>query len=80
MVKKRTCIFISGQGSNLKNIIRHSRDKSFPININLVISNNKNAYGLIYAKKYKIPYIFINTKSKNSNNKRYYDASCGSSD
>ena len=69
MVKKRTCIFISGQGSNLKNIIRHSRDKSFPININLVISNNKNAYGLIYAKKYNIPYIFINTKSKNSNNK-----------
>ena len=69
MVKKRTCIFISGQGSNLKNIIRHSRDKSFPINVNLVISNNKNAYGLIYAKKYKIPYIFINTKSKNSNNK-----------
>ena len=69
MVKKRTCIFISGQGSNLKNIIRHSRDKSFPINVNLVISNNKNAYGLIYAKKYKIPYIFINTKSNNSNNK-----------
>ena len=68
MVKKRT-IFISGQGSNLKNIIRHSRDKSFPINVNLVISNNKNAYGLIYAKKYKIPYIFINTKSNNSNNK-----------
>ena len=69
MVKKRTCIFISGQGSNLKNIIRHSRDKSFPIDVNLVISNNKNAYGLIYAKKYKIPYIFINTKSNNSNNK-----------
>ena len=69
MVKKRACIFISGQGSNLKNIIQYSRDKSFPINVNLVISNNKNAYGLIYAKKYKIPYIFINTKLKNSNNK-----------
>ena len=33
MVKKKTCVFISGQGSNLNNLISHSRDKSFPIEI-----------------------------------------------
>ncbi len=69
MVKKNTCVFISGKGSNLKNLIFHSRDNSFPIKISLVITNNKKAYGINYAKKYKIPYIFINTKFKNYENK-----------
>ena len=68
MVKKNTCIFISGQGSNLKNLIFSSRDSIFPIRISLVISNNKNAKGILYAKKYKIPYIYINTKLKNYEN------------
>ena len=65
MVKIRTCVFISGKGSNLKNLIINSRDNSFPIKINLVVCNNKKAYGINYAKKYRIPYIFINTKMKN---------------
>ena len=69
MVKKNTCVFISGQGTNLKNLISCSRDNSFPIKISLVISNNKKAFGLNYAKKYNIPYIFINTKLKNYENK-----------
>lgn len=66
--KKKTCIFISGRGSNLKNLILYSRDKSFPIKISLVLSNNKNAYGINYAKKFNIPYKIINTNYKNSEN------------
>ena len=73
MVKKNTCIFISGQGTNLKNLISRSRDNNFPIKISLVISNNKTAYGINYAKKYKIPYIFIDTKFKNYENKVYFN-------
>ena len=69
MVKKKTCVFISGRGSNLKNLIFHSRDKSFPIKISLVISSNKNARGIGYAKKFDIPYIVINVKHWNSDNK-----------
>ena len=69
MVKKNTCIFISGRGSNLKNLICRSRDKSFPIKISLVISNEKKAYGVNYAKKYNIPYFFVNTNLKNYENK-----------
>ena len=72
MVKKKTCVFISGHGSNLKNLVSYSRDKNFPIEISLVISNNKNANGIKYAKKYKIPYLFINTKSNNCENKIIY--------
>ena len=41
MVKKiKSCVFISGAGSNLKSIIKNSRDYNFPIKINLIISNN----------------------------------------
>ena len=50
MVKVNTCIFISGQGSNLKNLILKSRDYSFPVNIKLVVTNNKDAHGLFHAK------------------------------
>ena len=60
MVKrKKACIFISGAGTNLKSIIKNSRDYNFPININLVISNNKNAVGILYAKKFSIPYLVL---------------------
>jgi phosphoribosylglycinamide formyltransferase-1 len=65
MVKKRTCVFISGQGSNLHNLISWSRVNNFPIKINLIISNNKKAFGLNYAKKYNIPFIVIDTNIKN---------------
>ena len=65
MVKKNTCVFISGQGSNLKNLINKSRDYNFPINIKLVICNNLNAKGLNYARKYSIPFFVINTKIRN---------------
>tara|TARA_E500000178_G_scaffold354028_1_gene421652 strand:+ start:920 stop:1483 length:564 start_codon:yes stop_codon:yes gene_type:complete len=69
MVKKKTCVFISGQGSNLKNLIFRSRDNNFPIKISLVICDNKNAKGIDYAKIYKIPYVFIDTKLRNYENK-----------
>ena len=54
MVKKNACIFISGAGSNLNNLISRSRDYTFPINIKLVISNNSRAKGLNYAKKFNL--------------------------
>ena len=69
MVKKKTCVFISGQGSNLKNLIFRSREKNFPIKISLIICNNKNANGINYARKYSIPFILINTTLKNNENK-----------
>ena len=38
MVKKNTCVFISGKGSNLKSLILSSREYNFPINIKLIIT------------------------------------------
>ena len=57
MVKKNACIFISGKGSNLKNLINRSRDYNFPISIKLVVSDKKKALGIFYAKKNSIPFL-----------------------
>ena len=66
MVKKiKSCVFISGNGSNLKSIIKSSRDYNFPIKIDLIISNNMKAYGLKYAKRYNIPFKFYNSDNQN---------------
>ena len=52
--KVKTAVFISGTGSNLKSLIKFSKNKKSPISINLIISNSKNAKGLKYAYQFKI--------------------------
>ncbi len=67
MVKKiKTCVFISGNGSNLSSLIKSSRDYSFPIKIELIITNNKKAKGLNFAKKHSIPFYFFSYVDKKS--------------
>jgi len=52
--KLKTAVFISGAGSNLKNLIKFSKIKKTPISINLVISNVNKAKGLKYANQFNI--------------------------
>ena len=47
-------VFISGRGSNLKELIEYSKENNTNWKIKLVISNKKEAKGLAYAKKNKI--------------------------
>ena len=49
--KIKTAVFISGNGSNLKSLIKFSKTKNSPISINLIISNNSKAKGLKLGKK-----------------------------
>ena len=62
--KINTAVFISGTGSNLRNLIKFSKLKKSPIKIKLIISNNEKAKGLIYSKKNKIKSLVYNFKSK----------------
>ena len=62
--KKKTAIFISGNGSNLKSLIKFSKRNKSPISICLIISNNYNAKGLIYANIFKIKKKIFNFKNK----------------
>ena len=65
MVKKiRSCILISGNGSNLNSIIKNSRYHNFPIKVNLIISNNIKAKSLEIAKRNSIPYKFFSSKNQ----------------
>jgi phosphoribosylglycinamide formyltransferase-1 len=52
--KIKTAVFISGTGSNLKNIIKFSKLKKSPISIDLIISNTRIAKGLKYADQFEI--------------------------
>ena len=56
-------VFISGRGTNLKSLIKFSKEKNSPIKIVLIVTNNKNAKGLYYAKKNKIKFLFIDYKN-----------------
>ena len=47
-------VFISGRGSNLKELIKYSKKNNTNWKIKLVISNKKKAKGLAYAKKNRI--------------------------
>ena len=60
--KISTAVFISGRGSNLKNLIKFSLKKLSPIKIEFVFSNNKKAVGLKYAKAKEINTLFYNNK------------------
>ena len=62
--KLKTAVFISGTGSNLKNLIKLSKLKKSPISVNLIISNSINAKGLKYAKIFKIKKKLFNFKNK----------------
>ena len=65
--KTNIAVFISGTGTNFKNLIQHSFKKQSKFKIKLVVSNNSNAKGLEYAKKYRIKKKLINYKNlKNS--------------
>ena len=54
MIKKNCAVFISGRGSNLESLIKESKSKNFPIQIELIISDNTNAKGLKFSETYNI--------------------------
>ena len=68
--KIRTAVFISGTGSNLKNLIKFSLKKISPIEINLIVSNNLKAKGLKFAKLYKIKKKVYNYDKKKVSEKK----------
>src|SRR6056300_1512605 len=63
-VKKiNIAVFITGTGTNFKNLIQYSLKKQSKFKIKLVVSNNSNAKGLECAKKIKIKKKIIDYKN-----------------
>ncbi len=67
--KIKTAVFISGTGSNLKNLIQFSKTKKSPILIDLIISNNFKSKGLRFAKIFKIKKKILTFKKKTDEKK-----------
>ena len=67
--KIKTAVFISGTGSNLKNLIKFSKTKTSPILIKLIISSNKKAKGLKYSTQYNIEKKIVNFNNNFAENK-----------
>jgi phosphoribosylglycinamide formyltransferase 1 len=65
-------VLISGNGSNLQSIIDHIEKGSLKATINIVISNNADAYGLTRAKNHGIPFVVL--KNGDFKNKETFDA------
>ena len=68
--KIKTAVFISGTGSNLKNLINFSKTKKSPISINLIISNTIKAKGLRYSNQHKIKKKILDFKNNKIAEKR----------
>ena len=68
--KKNTAVLISGRGSNLRSLIKYSKEKKSLIRIVIVVSDNFIAKGLNYANKFNINNIVI----KYSNRKSFEDS------
>ena len=52
--KIKTAVFISGTGSNLKNLIKFSKVINSPISIDLIFSNTSKAKGLKFSNQFNI--------------------------
>jgi len=50
MARKRVAVLISGRGSNMAALIEAAKDKDFPAEIVLVVSNRPNAGGIALAR------------------------------
>jgi phosphoribosylglycinamide formyltransferase 1 len=55
MAKKRVAVLISGRGSNMASLIEAAKERSYPAEIALVVSNRPEAAGLARAAAYAIP-------------------------
>ncbi|HPD55629.1 MAG TPA: phosphoribosylglycinamide formyltransferase [Smithellaceae bacterium] len=55
-------VLISGSGSNLQSIIDHIEKGKLKAVINVVISNNPDAFGLQRAKKHNLPAVVLKQK------------------
>ena len=68
--KLNIAVFISGRGTNLKDLIKYSKLKNSLIKIRLIISNKAGAKGIEYAKKSKIKYYVNNYNNTNISEKK----------
>ncbi len=73
---KKIAVFISGNGGNLQALIDATRRGALPVEIALVVSNRKDAYGLVRAQAAGIPTLYFPLKpyTDSGRSRAAYDA------
>jgi len=71
-MSKRIAVFISGRGSNFKAILDEINQGNINGKIDVVVSDNPGAYGLLYALKNNIKYV-IYIKGKEESRANYFN-------
>jgi len=66
LLKKKIAILISGKGTNMEAIIKDSKTTNYPGIVKFVLSNNKNALGIIKAKNLGIKTFVFPVNKNNS--------------
>ncbi len=51
MTRKKVAVLISGRGSNMQALVEAAKDKNYPAEIVLVVSNRLDAAGIAYARE-----------------------------
>ena len=63
---KRLAILVSGNGTNMENILERIRKKEIPAEASLIVSDNSQAYALKRAEKYNVECIVVDRKRTDS--------------
>ena len=66
LLKKKIAILISGKGTNMEAIIKDSKTTNYPGIVKFVLSNNKDALGIIKAKNLGIKTFVFPVNKNNS--------------
>ena len=59
---KQLAIFVSGNGTNMENILQHVKEKKIKAEAALVVSDNPQAYALKRAEKYDVECLVVDRK------------------
>lgn len=59
---KRLAIFVSGNGTNMENILRHVQAGKIKAEVSLVLTDNPGAYALERAKKFGVETLVVDRK------------------
>ena len=62
--KINSAVFISGRGTNFKSLLSFSKKNVSPIRIKLLITDNKNAKGIFFAKKNNVKFKSFSYKTR----------------
>ena len=71
--KIKTAVFISGSGSNLKNLIKFSKMKNSPLSIDLIFSNTSKAKGLRFSSQFNIKKYILGFKDPKASETKILD-------